>query len=135
MAFLRENTGEAADTQQLRTELAQYLEIHLGYDLRAFICPEGESIAAAAFLLIGERPPTPNVPNGRLGTVLNVYTRPELRRQGYAAEAVGAAEVCARQEGVSCLVLQATALGEPLYRTLGFSPDPSGDLPMIKRLE
>lgn len=52
-----------------------------------------------------------------------VLTHAEYRRRGLARELMIAAMDRARSEGVRSLKLDATDLGEPLYRSLGFEPE------------
>ena len=131
-AFLQETFG--AVPEGLPGELERYFRAHLGRDLWAFVCVQDGEILSSVLTVPVEKPPNPTFPNGRTGTVLNVYTRPDSRRRGIAKELMRLTIQRARQEGLSCLDLKATALGEPLYRTLGFTPDASGDLPMTLQI-
>ncbi|MGH9613570.1 MAG: GNAT family N-acetyltransferase, partial [Bryobacteraceae bacterium] len=59
---------------------------------------------------------------GPRGNILNVYTRPESRRQGIARLLVGAATGWCRENGVRAVILHASAEGRELYQSLGFKP-------------
>jgi predicted GNAT family acetyltransferase len=75
---------------------------------------------SAAFLIIDERPPGINNPNGRYGTIMNVFTYPERRGKGYAASVMNYLIVDADVIFVSVLDLYSTKAGKRLYEKLGF---------------
>jgi predicted acetyltransferase len=64
--------------------------------------------------------------NGRTGTVLNVYTYPQYRKQGYAKMIMKALLDDAKEMKLSVIELKATEAGYPLYRSVGFTDDVSG---------
>jgi GNAT superfamily N-acetyltransferase len=55
------------------------------------------------------------------GNIVNVYTRPDFRRQGIARALVAAAVECCRSRGIRYLILHASPEGRPLYESLGFA--------------
>ncbi len=57
--------------------------------------------------------------NGIAG-VFQVAVLPEFRRRGCGRRITLAPLLAAREEGAQAAILQATALGEPVYRRLGF---------------
>ena len=54
------------------------------------------------------------------GTVLNVYTKPEYRKKGYAKKLMNMMLEDAKAENVSNIELKATEDGYSLYRSVGF---------------
>ena len=65
--------------------------------------------------------PTCHNPTGRKGYVMNLYTRPDYRRKGIATHTLDLLLQDAREKGIACLSLEATAAGRPLYEAYGFS--------------
>jgi ribosomal protein S18 acetylase RimI-like enzyme len=61
-------------------------------------------------------------PGARRGNILNVYTRPDCRRQGLARRLTGAAVEWCRSHGIATVILHASDDGRALYRSLGFQP-------------
>jgi GNAT superfamily N-acetyltransferase len=78
-------------------------------------------LAACAVGTIEERLGIPGNPSGLVGYVFNVATDPEQRRLGYSRACVTALLDWYRERGIRTIDLRATAEGEPLYRSLGFS--------------
>lgn len=132
LQFLREDMGglDALAEEAVRRGLPGYFRAHLGRDLFAYVIREGRSIVSCAFLLIVEKPMSPAFPNGKTGTVLNVYTRPSHRRRGFARRIMAALTDAARAMDLSVIELKATEDGYPLYRKAGFHDDRSKYRPM-----
>jgi GNAT superfamily N-acetyltransferase len=59
---------------------------------------------------------------GPHGVVCNVYTERSWRRRGIARRLIEATLAGARSQGVSHVLLHASAEGRPLYEQLGFVP-------------
>lgn len=64
--------------------------------------------------------PTYSHPSGKRAHIMNVYTRSEFRRMGAARNMVEFLISEARARGVTCVTLDATDCGRPLYEALGF---------------
>ncbi len=65
--------------------------------------------------------PTYHNPTGRKGYIMNMYTRPEYRRQGIAFHTLDLLVQDAREKGIAFISLEATTAGRPLYEQYGFS--------------
>ncbi len=132
LEYLREDFGalDAGTAAAIRERLPDYFRAHLGRDLFACVIRADDAIASCAFLLVVEKPMSPAFPNGRTGTVLNVYTRPPFRRRGYARDVVRALLAVAEEQALSTVELKATDDGYPLYRSVGFADNPSKHRPM-----
>lgn len=59
---------------------------------------------------------------GAAGGVYNVGTLPEVRGRGVGAATTWACVSAARAQGIDTVVLQASEMGFPLYRSMGFRP-------------
>lgn len=54
--------------------------------------------------------------------IINVYTRPESRRNGLARRLVETAVEWCRANRISTIILHASDSGRPLYQSMGFQP-------------
>ena len=86
IAYLQEDLGEieAVDLELIESLLPGYYEKHLNRNLMVYVARNEKDIVSCAFLLIVEKPMSPSFITGKTGTVLNVYTKPEYRKKGYA---------------------------------------------------
>lgn len=64
--------------------------------------------------------PTCDNPDGRRAYIMNMYTRPDMRRRGIAAHVLSELLERVRQRGVRVVTLEATDAGRPLYQSAGF---------------
>lgn len=87
-------------------------EVLLGPDVSAFVLRAGERPVAAAMTV--RTPP--------VAGIYWVATRPEERRRGFGERVTRAAVEAGLAAGARRILLQATPLGEPVYRRLGFVP-------------
>lgn len=104
-------------------------EYHLRHaadpSLSAFLAEaEGRPIGCAV-LLIEERPPHAKRLRNISGYVLSVFVDPEFRGRGVARALMGHVREEAASRGVSRLSLHASRFGMPLYRSLGYAPNPA----------
>ena len=106
--------------QCLQAALPQYFRNHLNRDLMIYVVREAEEIVTCAFLLIVEKPMSPMFITGKTGTVLNVYTKPEYRKKGYAKRIMNALLEDAKANELSVIELKATEDGYHLYKSVGF---------------
>lgn len=122
IAYLQEDLGAITedDLQKLQASLPGYFEKHLNQDLMVYIAREEGAIVSCAFLLIVEKPMSPSFITGKTGVVLNVYTKPEHRRKGYAKKLMTKMLEDAAACDVSVVELKATEEGYPLYKSIGF---------------
>ena len=66
--------------------------------------------------------PTFRNPSGNKAYIMNIYTRPEYRRQGIARRMLDILIKDAKARGISFITLEATPMGRPLYEKAGFVP-------------
>lgn len=95
----------------------------LGRDLAVFVVdgPEPGLLAASGAGTIAARLPSPTNPAGRVGYVQWICTDPGSRFRGHARAVLRGLLEWYEQAGVPVVELHATAAGEPLYRSLGFT--------------
>jgi len=72
-------------------------------------------------------PPNYSNQSGKVAYIMNMYTLPEYRRQGVAAELLKRTIEGAKACGYSKITLHATDMGRPLYEKFGFR-DVQGDM-------
>ncbi len=77
-------------------------------------------IVASGAVTISTRLPTPPNPSGTYAYIQWVATDDEFRGQGCARAVLAALLEQLDGRGIPAIELHATAMGEPLYRTLGF---------------
>lgn len=124
-AYLLEDFSELPKERimEISAQLPGYMERQLNRDLRAYICKDGEKIVATVLMFVTERPASPMVPNGIMGTLMNVYTLPDYRGMGIAKKLVKMAIAEGKELGLSKIELKATPAGAPLYKQLGFKDE------------
>lgn len=122
IAYLNEDLGVVSDEnlKLMQATLPSYYEKHLNKDLIVYVARDEMDIVSCAFLLIVEKPMSPSFITGKTGTVLNVYTKPEYRKKGYAKKLMTMMLEEAKAEGVSVIELNATEDGYSLYKSVGF---------------
>ena len=122
IAYLQEDLGAISgkDLELMKAILPSYYEKHLNKDLIVYVARDEMDIVSCAFLLIVEKPMSPSFITGKTGTVLNVYTKPEYRKKGYAKKLIIMMLEDANAEGVSIIELKATEDGYSLYKSVGF---------------
>ena len=64
--------------------------------------------------------PTYHNPSGRKAYLMNIYTHPDYRRRGLGRRMAELLVEEARKRGVTAISLDATAMGMPLYESMGF---------------
>lgn len=79
IAYLLEDYGNLTENKLtiIVNNLYGYFQEHLNKDLLVFICRDKNKIVSCCFLCVTEKPSNPTFINGKTGTILNVYTKPE----------------------------------------------------------
>ncbi len=82
LEYLTEDYGSLTEIQseKIRNQLPVYYHNHLNKDLFVYVV-KSERIISCCFLLVSEKPANPSFINGKTGTVLNVYTKPQFRKK------------------------------------------------------
>ena len=64
--------------------------------------------------------PTYHNPTGKKAYIMNMYTKPDYRRQGIAYKTLDLLVAEAKAKGITAISLEATDMGRPLYVKYGF---------------
>ena len=125
--FLTEDHGTLSDEEikRISKKLPEYYKKHLNNDLSVYICTDENEIVSCCFLLVSEKPSNPDFLNGKTGTVLNVYTKPQHRHHGYAKKLIEMMLEDAKAMELDFVELQATEDGYSLYTAVGFKDNVS----------
>jgi len=120
--YLAEDHGSLSpqESEQIASKLPEYFKKHLNNDLFVYICCSGDEIVSCVFLLVTEKPANPDFLNGKTGSLLNVYTKPEHRHNGYAKRLLEMMLDDARAMCLDFVELKATDDGYGLYKKVGF---------------
>lgn len=122
MAFLEEEfVIHETEKKQLVENLKVYFDEHIMKG--DFIGVVGEcngKVVSAVYLTVSERPANPNFMNGKIGTLLNVYTYPECRKKGFATKVIDEIIEEAKKMNIKFIDLNATESGINVYRKVGF---------------
>lgn len=120
--FITEEFGVQNDDKmaKIRNQLHGYLTANLNRQLLCYLADDNGQIVSTAFLVVMDKPANPKFISGKTGLLLNVYTKPEFRKQGLATNIIKNLIDDARAIGLSYIDLDATKTGKPLYEKLGF---------------
>lgn len=122
IAYLLEDYGNLAENKLtiIINNLYGYFQEHLNKDLLVFICRDKNKIVSCCFLCVTEKPSNPTFINGKTGTILNVYTKPEYRKKGIAGNLLKMLLAESEKIGLDFVELKATDSGYNLYKSIGF---------------
>lgn len=112
--------GEPTNIERLeleRTSRAYFNDNKNHVTYFAFI--DGEFAACGSICFYQVMPVCDN-PTGWKGFIMNMYTRPDHRRQGISSSILDSLVVEARERGVNTIHLDASDIGKHLYTKYGF---------------
>lgn len=101
-------------------------EYFLNGDQTTVFAMEGNKIAGCASISYITIMPTFSHPTGKRAHLMNVYTRKEFRRKGVGKMMINFLIDEAKSRGVTEISLDATEMGRPLYKGLGFNSNEEG---------
>ncbi|MGM9906077.1 GNAT family N-acetyltransferase [Lactobacillus sp.] len=110
-----------SDLSALEEATKQYYLTHIDRDLISWGMLEDGKLAATGSLCLFSRIPYAENLTGQEGYILNIYTSPKSRKQGYAKQIVDEIIDYARRTGIKRLWLNASEDGESAYEKKGFS--------------
>ena len=105
-------------SDEIRNESRDYF---LNGDHITVLAVDGDMVVGCASMSFIRIMPTFNHPTGKRAHLMNVYTRSEYRRQGIARRMVELLIEKTWKKGATEISLDATALGRPLYESIGFT--------------
>ncbi len=124
LQFLKEIQGQPSEEMenQLRQSLREYFsKTLLNNSFIAWIAEyKGVSISFGG-IVIREQPGNFEIPDGKTGYILNMYTVPEYRNNGIGTMIFRKLLEEGKSHNLSKIELHATLDGEPIYRKYGFS--------------
>ena len=132
IAYLKEDYGNISPQQiiGLKKQLPEYYINHIEKDMIAYIAEENNEIISSVFLVIIEKPSNPTFMSGKIGNILNVYTKPQYRKQGIARQLLKLVIDESKGMNLAYLELKSTKEGFNLYKELGFTEEQSSYVPM-----
>lgn len=122
IAYLLEDHGTIPKEQleKISEKLSDYFRRHLNKDCFVYVAKKESEIISCCFLTVSEKPSNFSFINGIVGTVMNVYTKPECRRKGLAGKLLKMLLEDSEKMGLDFVELKSTDAGYSLYRSLGF---------------
>ena len=111
--------SDASWEDSCRQVLARALED--GSMVAVVVDAPGGGLSACGVGMIAQRLPGPGCPSGRFGYVQSMCTDDRHRRQGLARRVFEGLMEWFASEGITRVDLHASKMGEPLYRSAGFT--------------
>ena len=112
---------EVADIESFEKNTKEYLKKNINSDeLIIMIAVNNNDIIASCMACVFKTVPLPSCLSGKTAEILNVYTKAEHRKKGYAKKLLQLAIEEAKKIGVEKIILEYTDEGLNLYKTLGF---------------
>lgn len=120
--YFREYYDELTREQEneIRNNLADYFETHLGRDCFVVLAIEDGKAVACAILNTFSKAPNRRMPNGNYAEIYGVFTQKDKRCNGYSSALIGKLLDLARRMGMSFIQLEASEEGITVYRNCGF---------------
>jgi GNAT superfamily N-acetyltransferase len=123
-----------AERAAFSAQITGYFERNLGGVCECFLAEDGGEYTAVIFLIKCEKPANFAFSNGKTAMLMNVYTKPEYRKQGIASKLLETVIDYAKSEEITCIDLSATVMGKPLYLKHGFVMRGNGNSEMRLKL-
>ncbi len=128
IAYMKETHPDLSQQafDEISAKSRGYFQEHLNRDCVVYFaeCEKGE-IAACVFFLLINKPASPLFITGKTGTLMNVFTKKEYRKQGIAKKLVSRCIEDGKKWELSYIELRSTNDGFPLYKSLDFIEDKS----------
>ena len=107
--------------EEFKQNTYEFMKEHMADDtLVTWIAEDNGVIISTAMVSYYEILPLMSNLTGKTGYILNVFTKPEYRRQGITTRLLNKLVEDARERKVGKLYLSATDMGKPVYEKFGF---------------
>jgi len=113
--------SDDVDMSVVREESYHYYQDALTNDTHvAYLVFDGDVFVGSGGISFFKVMPTFRNPSGWKAYIMNMYTKPEYRRNGIAYKTLDLLIAEAKCKGISAISLEATDMGRPLYEKYGF---------------
>ncbi len=113
--------SDDVDMSVVREESYHYYQDALTNDTHvAYLVFDGDVFVGSGGISFFKVMPTFRNPTGQKAYIMNMYTKPEYRRNGIAYKTLDLLIAEAKCKGISAISLEATDMGRPLYEKYGF---------------
>ncbi len=113
--------SDDVDMSEVETQSREYYKKALVEDAHvAYLVFDGDTFVGAGGVSFYQVMPTYHNPSGKKAYIMNMYTRPEYRRQGIARKTLDLLVEEAKARCITFITLEATTMGRPLYEDYGF---------------
>lgn len=116
--------GSAGDSWQASAAEILERELPAGTMVAVVVDSPHGGLAACGVGMVAQRLPSPGCIDGRYGYIQSMCTDERHRRQGRARIVFDGLMRWYADQGITCVDLHASKMGEPLYRSVGFA-DPT----------
>ena len=106
---------------EVKKQSFEYYQNSLKNDTHlAYLIFDDETFVGAGGISYFQVMPTYHNPTGKKAYIMNMYTKPDYRRQGIAFKTLDLLVADAKEKGITNISLEATDMGRPLYAKYGF---------------
>lgn len=113
--------SDDVDMSVVKEESHRYYQEALTNDTHvAYLVFDGDDFVGAGGISFFKVMPTYHNPTGQKAYIMNMYTKPEYRRNGIAYKTLDLLIAEAKRKGITSISLEATEMGRPLYEKYGF---------------
>ena len=113
--------SDDVDMSIVKEESYRYYQDALTNDTHiAYLVFDDDEFVGAGGISFFKVMPTFHNPTGQKAYIMNMYTKPDYRRNGIAYKTLDLLIGEAKRKGISAISLEATDMGRPLYEKYGF---------------
>ena len=113
--------SDNVDMSEVELQSLEYYKTALQSDSHvAYLVFDDEEFVGAGGVSFFQVMPTYHNPTGKKAYIMNMYTKPEYRRQGIAYKTLDLLVKEAKSRGINAISLEATEAGRALYAKYGF---------------